>query len=163
MERTICQSTLFAIPLALGLAFAGMPGKVEAQVALGIQGNWASEAELGVGARVLANVGGSNFEVVGSGDVFFPDSDIDWLDINANLFYHFHLPDSPSVMPYVGGGVNFARISGNGSTTETGMNLGGGIRFPSQVTPFIEFRAVIGGAEQFVVTGGLLWGPTRFR
>lgn len=134
------------------------------QVALGVQGSWASEADVGAGGRLLANVPGANFEAVGSVDAFFPGADVDWLDVNVNLFYHFHLPDSPSVVPYLGGGLNLANVSNGDSETEMGLNLGGGVRFPGiSVTPFVEARGVISGAEQFVVTGGLLFGTTRFR
>jgi hypothetical protein len=163
MRNRRSLSVPFMAPLAMLFFLFGPPvQEADAQFAVGVQGNWGSEADFGVGARGLANLGGTNLEAVGSVDLFFPDSDIDWLDINANLFYHFHLPDSPSVMPYLGGGLNVARLSGNGSTSEVGVNLGGGIRFPGQVTPFLEFRAVISDADQFVVTGGLLFGATRF-
>lgn len=139
--------------------------EAEAQLAFGLQGNWGSEADFGVGARLLANVPNVNVEVVGSFDYFFPESDVDWLDFNANAFYHFHLPDSPSVMPYAGAGLNIARVSNGDSTTELGLNLGGGVRFPrTGVTPFVEARGVVASdADQFVITAGLLFGNTRFR
>lgn len=166
MNTTHKLSSLFVLPLVTLLLCLGpqTPG-AEAQMALGVQGNWGSEADFGVGARTLINVPSSNLEAVGSVDVFFPDGDVDWLDINANLFYHFHLPDSPSVIPYLGGGLNLARLSvGDASNTETGLNIGGGLRFPgASVTPFVELRGVISDADQFVVTGGLLFGQTRFR
>lgn len=134
------------------------------QMALGPQGSWGNESDLGVGGRVLLNISDTNLETVGSVDVFFPDGDVDWLDINANIFYHFHLADSPSVVPYAGGGLNLARLSNGGSNTEAGLNLGGGLRFPgASVTPFVELRAVVSDADQLVITGGFLFGPTQFR
>jgi hypothetical protein len=159
-------SSLLLFPTILLLMHLGpQASEAEAQVALGGQGSWGSEADFGVGGRALVNVPGWNLEGVGSVDFFFPDGDVDWIDINANLFYHFHLPDSPSVIPYVGGGLNLARLSvGDASTTEAGLNLGGGIRFPGPtVTPFLELRGVVSDADQFVITGGILFGPTRFR
>jgi hypothetical protein len=147
------------------LALLGFPGQqLHAQAAFGVQGNWGSEADLGVGGRLLVNIPNVNLEAVASADIFFPDGDVDWLEFNGNIFYHFHLPGAATVMPYVGGGLNVTRISVNGSTTETGLNVGGGLRFPRPgITPFLEARAVISDADQFVFTLGLLFGPTAFR
>jgi hypothetical protein len=157
---------MLVVPLAtVGLLVGPGAGEADGQATFGVQGNWGSEADFGVGGRVLANIPNVNLEFVGSVDVFFPDGPLDWLDFNANLFYHFHLPDSPSVLPYLGGGLNAARLSvNNNDQTEIGLNIGGGVRFPGgRVTPFIEARGVISDADQFVVTGGILFGPARFR
>jgi hypothetical protein len=160
-KKTRVLAPFAALLLLLGLSVE----EGRAQVAVGVQGNWASEADLGLGARVLANLGGSNFEVVGSADRFFPGNDREWWDFNANLFYHFHLADTHAVLPYLGGGLNVARVStGNRSSTETGVNLGGGVRFPgTSLTPFFEVRAAITDPNQVVLTGGLLIGRTSFR
>ncbi len=165
--NTMARPFAVLTALLVGLVLLAGPSAqhAEGQVALGLQGNWGSEADFGAGGRALINIQNTNFEALGSVDMFFPDGDVDWLDLNANLFYHFHLPDSPSVVPYIGGGLNVTRLSVDGSSTnETGLNLGGGIRFPgASVTPFIEARGVISDADQFVVTGGILFGPTGFR
>jgi len=155
---------LVALAAALLLFVGPSVQSGHAQVALGVQGNWGSEADFGLGARVLANLGGSNWEAVGSVDRFFPEGNLNWWDFNANLFYHFHRPDTQAWLPYVGGGLNVARLSaGNASNSEAGLNLGGGIRFPGNVTPFVELRAVVSDADQIVLTGGILFGPTLFR
>jgi hypothetical protein len=160
MKRNLVSVAASALALVL-LAVPAQP--LHAQAAFGVQGNWGSEADLGVGGRLLLNIPTTNLEAVLSADVFFPD-DVDWLEFNGNLFYHFHTPGSPGVLPYVGGGLNLTRISGNGSTTEAGLNLGGGVRFPRPgVTPFLEARAVISDADQLVLSLGLLFGPTAFR
>ncbi len=149
---------------ALVLILVGLPAQeLEAQTAFGFQGNWGSEADFGVGGRLLVNIPNVNLEAVASADVFFPDGDVDWLEFNGNVFYHFHMPDAPNMLPYLGGGLNVTRLSFNGSSTETGLNLGGGVRFLRPgLTPFIEARAVISDADQFVITVGLLFGPTAF-
>jgi len=140
------------------------PQPLQAQTAFGVQGNWGSEADFGVGARLLANIPNVNLEAVVSADIFFPDNDFDWLEFNGNLFYHFHAPGAANVLPYLGGGLNVTRISNGGSTTETGLNLGGGVRFPRPgITPFLEARAVLSDADQLVLTFGVLFGPTAFR
>ena len=42
--------------------------------------------------------------------------------------------------------------------TDLGLNLFGGIKFPaSSVTPFVEVRAVLEGADQVAITGGILF------
>lgn len=163
MNRKTTVSTLFIAPLAAFVLFLAAPAEdvqAQQQVAFGIQANWGSEAELGIGARVLANLGGSNFELVGSVDRFFPDNDLNWWDFNTNLFYHFHQADGHAILPYLGGGVNVARLA---SQSEAGLNLAGGLRFPGDVTPFVELRAVFSDADQIVLTGGILFGPTIFR
>jgi hypothetical protein len=78
-------------------------------------------------------------------DRFFPDRNLNWWDLNANLFYHFHLANDRFVLPYLGGGLNVARLSSD--QNEVGLNLAGGIRFPGNITPFLELRAVVSGAE----------------
>jgi hypothetical protein len=149
----------------VGLGLMVFPAQqLQAQAAFGLQGNWGSEADFGVGGRVLLNIPNINLEAVLSADVFFPDADIDWLEFNGNIFYHFHTPGTPNVLPYAGAGLNVTRLSGNGSTTETGLNLAGGVRFPRPgITPFLEARAVISDADQIVLTFGFLFGPTSFR
>ncbi len=151
-------ATTFVLTL---LVFPAQPA--HGQTAFGVQGNWGSEADFGVGARVLANIPNVNLEAVVSANIFFPDNDVDWLDFNANIFYHFHTPGA-NVLPYLGGGLNVTRLSvSEFSTTETGLNLGGGIRFPRPgLTPFVEARAVLSDADQLVLTFGVLFGPTMF-
>lgn len=147
------------------VAFLMPPAQpLHAQTAFGLQGNWGSEADFGVGGRLLANIPNVNLEAVVSADIFFPDADIDWLEFNGNIFYHFHVPGTANVLPYAGGGLNVTRLSNGGSTTETGLNLAGGVRFPRPgITPFLEARAVISDADQLVLTFGLLFGNTVFR
>lgn len=155
--------TLFA---ALGLAATALllqPPAASAQVYGGVQGVWGSDFDAGVGGRVLGNVEDANLELVGSFNLFFPDGNVDFWDANANVFYHFHLPESPRVLPYLGGGLNVSRISNGGESTEAGLNLGGGIRFPLEnVSPFVEGRAVLGDHDQAVLTIGLMFGHAHF-
>jgi hypothetical protein len=153
-----CLTFLLALLLLAGPAAP----EANAQTVFGLQGNYGSEADLGIGARALLNIPDVNLEAVGSFDVFFPDGDVDWFDFNANLFYHFHLPDHP-ILPYLGGGLNVARLSNDASHTEAGLNLGGGVRFPRPgLTPFLEVRTVISDLDQVVITGGILFGTARF-
>lgn len=149
------------------LALAGPISPAEGQVHLGPQVSLADDADVGIGGRVTAGVEGySGLEVIGSFDVFFPDGDYDYWEINGNLVHNFELPESPSVRPYAGGGLNLAHSDfdedepdfDDDGDTEVGLNLLGGFKFPMEgATPFVEGRFEIEGGEQVVVTGGLLF------
>ena len=114
---------------------------------------------------------------IGSFDYFFPDDgsgsvegvsyDLSYFEVNANVAYPFVIEDSP-LLPYVGGGLNLARISldldmpgasASESETELGLNLLGGSKFDigAAVVPFLEFRVELSGGEQFVISGGILF------
>lgn len=163
MRRTTAVSWL-AVPCLAAALLVG-PGARDAsgQPYFGVQGSFGTEMDFGVGASVLANIENVNLEGVASFNLFFPDEGDFW-DLNGNLFYHFHLPDTRSVLPYVGGGLNIARLSNGAGNTEVGLNLGGGVRFPSgNITPFLEGRYVVSDFDQFVITGGLFFGPARGR
>lgn len=152
----------------LGLVALLGAGELRGQVAFGAQAAWGSDTDLGIGGRVLGNIEQVNLEGVGEFNLFFPDGDVDFWEINANLFYHFHLEDTPSVLPYVGGGLNIAHVSvGGAGDTEAGVNLAGGVRFPTagEWAPYLELRAAGVGADtdQLVLTGGILIGPTGGR
>lgn len=135
------------------------PADSEAQIYFGPHLNVATDTDVGIGGRVLANVEEANLELVGSLDVYFPDGPTDFWAINANSFYHFHLEDSPSVLPYVGGGLNIAQVSNGEDATEVGVNIGGGVRFSlDNISPFIEGKTVISDFDQAVITFGFLLG-----
>ncbi|MEJ2547560.1 MAG: hypothetical protein P8125_07045 [Gemmatimonadota bacterium] len=123
----------------------------------------ATDTDFGLGARVEFDFNNSPLTVVGSFDYYFPDGPVDYWEINGNLIYNFDIPSAPSVTPYAGGGLNIAhqssdRESGSFSDTDPGLNLLGGARFDAgSLMPFVEMKFTIEGAEQFVVTGGLLF------
>lgn len=93
--------------------------------------------------------------------VYFPDDNVNVLEVNFNGNYYFYSQD---IFSFYGlGGLNFARASYNGpgdndwDDTEIGLNLGGGINFElgKTVVPFSELRFTIGDYDQFVISGGL--------
>lgn len=154
----------FAPALGAVVALTVAAGGLEAQgAAFGVHGSVGTDTDLGIGGRVAINIPDVNLEGQGTVDVFFPDG-FDYFEFNGNLFYHFHLEDTSSVLPYAGGGLNVGIISPEGPAaddrTEVGINLGGGVRFRAEnnIAPFVEARVVAGGVEQFVVSGGLLFG-----
>lgn len=141
--------------------------------AVGIQGNWGSDTELGIGARVefglpnlITSEGPlSNTFLIGSFDWFFPDfcdnvDDCSYWELNTNLAVPI---TASTVDPYAGLGLNIGRVSVAGfSDTEIGLNLLGGLRFRlGGLSAFGEGRAVVGGVEQLVLTLGVLVGGTR--
>lgn len=155
----------FALALAFGLCLAA-PKSSQAQVSVGPQVSIANDVDLGVGGRAMFGLSGP-WKLGGSFDYFFPGSNVTYWELNGNAYYNLELPDVSAFSPYAGGGLNIARTSVDGagtgsfsaSTTDVGLNLAGGARFPvsGNVAPFAEVRLEVGGGEQLVVTGGLLF------
>ncbi len=131
----------------------------------GPQLSLADDADFGIGARVEFDFAGPPLTLIGDFGYFFPDGNVDYWELNANLVYNFRIPDAPTVTPYAGGGLNIAHKSFDGndltddrSNTDPGLNLLGGARFDAgAVSPFIELKFEIEGGDQFIVTGGILF------
>jgi Outer membrane protein beta-barrel domain len=147
-----------------------LPAAANAQVRLGPQLSWGDDTDLGVGGRVLANVESLiHWDFIGTFDVFFIDDnsnfDRSYWEANGNLAYNFRIADAQSLAPYVGAGLNISRFSiedrstgEERDNTDLGVNLFAGTQFEgTSVTPFAEFRIVAEGAEQLVLTGGILF------
>lgn len=145
-----------------------LPASADAQIRIGPQLSWGGDTDLGIGGRVLANVGTLNhWDFIGTFDVFFPDdsptNDVSYWEANGNLAYNFGLPDVPALSPYVGIGLNIAHVSvdresGDFDDTDLGINFFVGNQFDAgSMTPFAELRLVAEGADQVVLTGGLLF------
>lgn len=128
-------------------------------VSFGPQLSLAEDADFGIGGRVQIGLPRAPVSVWGSFDLFFPDGPADYWELNVNASYDFHLPTTPTVVPYAGGGLNIAhRSAGLADDTDGGLNILGGIRFPlPSVTPFFELRIEAGGGDMFVATGGVLF------
>lgn len=139
-----------------------LPGTASGQAHVGPQLSLAEDRELGLGGRVLVNLSDfEGWEGVGSFDLFFPDGDVDYWELNGNVLYNFPVEPSRSFFPYLGGGINIARLDARGmdaGDTAVGLNVVGGGKFDAAgVTPFVEARIEVEGGEQFVFTGGLLF------
>ena len=147
-----------------------LPGAADAQVRLGPQISFGDDTDFGIGGRIVANVESlPHWDFIGTFDVFFiddsPNFDRSYWEANGNLAYNFGVPEAPSLSPYVGGGLNISRFSATEVSTGTdrdntdlGLNLFVGTQFEGgSVTPFAEFRIVAEGAEQVVLTGGILF------
>lgn len=146
-----------------------VPATAGAQVHLGPQLSWGGDTDIGIGGRVLVGVESlPRWDFIGTFDVFFPDDgpndDLTYWEINGNLAYNFLIEEAESIFPYVGGGLNIAHFSRDNdpgddfSDTDLGLNLFGGTQFSaSGVIPFAEIRLVVEGADQVVLTGGVLF------
>ncbi|MCG8468557.1 MAG: hypothetical protein MJB57_10175 [Gemmatimonadetes bacterium] len=153
------RNLLFATLLVVGFGLA-TSSPASAQTLFGAEAVFGSDTDAGLGVRIdlplgttapLSFQGGFNF--------FFPDVG-DYWEVNGNIWYEIPTSGGGNVAPYVGGGLNIGRASVSGfSDTEAGLNLGGGAKFIfANTIPFVEARFVIGGAEQFVFGGGVLFG-----
>lgn len=135
-----------------------------AQVHLGPQISLGGDTDVGLGIRGVAGVPQyAGLEFAGSFNIFFPDPDFDYWEVNGDLLYNFEIRDVTSIRPYAGGGLNIARFTDIGpddrSDTDLGINVVGGAKFPNSgpVTPYLELRGVIEGSDQIVLTGGILF------
>lgn len=152
---------LLLAALALGgLAFAAE--QADAQVGFGAEAMFGSKTDFGIGGRALAGLGTTApLEFHGGFALYFPDGPAEFWELNGNVWYRIDA-SIPNGNPYVGGGLNIGRISSTDdgpSSTELGLNLGGGFRWSfTNTAPFIEARFVVAGHEQFVIGGGVVFG-----
>lgn len=152
------KGVLLAVLAFVG--FAAAPTRVQAQIAFGPELLFGTEFDFGLGGRIVAGMGTEiPLEFQGGFNVFLPDRDVDYWELNGNVWYTI---DTPAVgAPYIGGGLNIGRrsTSESFSSTELAVNLGGGYRFNfTNTAPFIEARFALGGHDQFVIGGGFLFG-----
>lgn len=158
-----------SLMLAAAALFFAVPTAAVGQVSLGPQLSFGDDTDIGIGGRVLANVESlEHWDFLGSFDVWFlddgPNTDRSAWEANGNLAYNFIVEDS-SLHPYAGGGLSIFHFSAENrdtgaefDDTDLGVNFLGGLKFPGQsVTPFVELRVAVEGADQLVVTGGLLF------
>lgn len=174
MRKTGLIVTAAAALIALPAAPAS------AQVSFGPQASYADDAEFGIGGRVGLGIP--------MGDGFFADmrgvfsfdyylspfgcSDCgDYSYWEATPFLAVPLDLTEGLDTYVGAGLNIAHFSvpsvdvplfgsvGGGSSNEIGLAVIGGIAFPlGGLSAFSDLRITLGGGEQIVITGGLLFG-----
>lgn len=175
VRRKGCASVVGAAASCVAVLLALGPGAapLQGQAAFGGQVVAGTEQDFGVGGRVAFGLSELAPELEGAAEfnLFFPDGPTDFWEINGNILYAFPLRNTRSVLPYAGGGLNIARIDFDSpgdedefrdENTEVGLNLLGGVRFPSRtVAPYVEARGVISDADQLVFTFGVLFGDVR--
>lgn len=142
--------------LLIAAALIGAPTMASAQITIGPVLAYEPDIEFGIGASLgtsLANQLGEGFGLLADVIIFFPPGDgFSYFEINGNATYDFPL-DNSSAVPFLLGGLNIARASVevlgvSGSSTDVGLNLGGGIDFDlGNFRPTAGVRAEVGGGE----------------
>jgi hypothetical protein len=165
MMRMRKMSLLRTILTVAGVSILSLSGArgVQAQALFGAEVLFGTETDVGIGGRVHVDLGSGvpNLEFQGGFALFFPDGPADYWEINGNVWYRIETRGDSNVLPYVGGGLNIGHHDRDDfeGDTDLGLNLGGGVRFPFQnTTPFLEARFTVGGEEQFIIGGGVLFG-----
>lgn len=154
MRRLLATAAALA---TLTLAPAGL----QAQASFGVTGAYHVDFEaVGVGALVEAPLPAlhENVGIMGEFIWFFPDAG-DLFEVNGNLTYDFALDDS-TLTPFALGGLTLARTSAGGfSSTDVGLNLGGGVTFgDSGLRPSVGGRLELRDATGFVIFGSIILG-----
>jgi hypothetical protein len=166
MQVKFARTVLAGAAVAVGFAVA-TPAVASAQVGFLVQGNYADDFELGVGAGVTFGLGSltTNSGIRGEAtfDYYFDasgydgpfDTDVTAYEINAN-----GLLDIKSVPGlYVGAGAHYGSYSFSDcdacdADSEIGLNLLGGWNFSGSKGPFVQAKFELGGFKQLVVTAG---------
>lgn len=163
--------TILGAALAVGLAAR----PADAQVRFAPQLAWGEDHDLAIGGRLLVNLSrltstsadrgfASRLDAVVPFDWFVDCTDCTYFEVTPSLLLPLTIRN---VGPYVGAGVNIARISVNApgqdeSDVSLGLGLTGGLLVPvGRFTSFGEIRFTAGGARQTVITAGLQLGTRR--
>ncbi|ABC43715.1 hypothetical protein SRU_2822 [Salinibacter ruber DSM 13855] len=100
-------------------------------------------------------------QLSGAFDFYFADdqggTDVSIYTIDLNAHYIF--PTEETFSPYAGGGIGItASEAGGVSSTDTGLNLVGGVEFDTgTLQPFVQGQITIGDLDRLGITGGLLF------
>jgi len=175
--RQLIGSVLLLAAIGLGPAelaaqrrAAARPAAAKQRPSFGLQLNWGSDTDVGIGGRVVFGLKAiaprTPIDGIVSFDYYFPSApagtDATFWEINANVAYRFTVPARSAIRPYAGTGLNIGHASASAggasaSDTKPGLNLLAGTTFKvkGSVMPFAEFRAVVGDFDQVVLTGGV--------
>ena len=140
------------------------PGLSQAQVTLGPTLAYDNDVDFGIGAMVGVPLSsfGDGVRLMADVVLFFPDATgVDYFEINGGVTYDFPVENS-TVTPFALAGINIGRTSVDipglpgGSSTELGLNVGGGIKFDAgNLRPTAGVRLEISGGELFVIFASL--------
>ena len=143
----------FVTVVGVAALFSLAPLSAQGQVLLGPTLAFHDDADIGVGATVGFDADNitEGFGFMGDLIFYFPDIG-NFLEFNANATYDIPVEGS-TVLPFVLGGLNFARGSFAGeSDTDVNLNLGGGIAFDAgSLRPKAGLRLVVGDGSSFVL------------
>ncbi len=156
-----------ALTIALAVpALVAPPLQAQQPTRFGAQISFANNANVGIGARMVSDFAflvpsARNISLIASFDYFFPGNNVTYWELNGNAVYRFTIAGA-RIMPYAGGGLDVSHASLRFSSvngTQMGLNLVAGTWFDTNTSlrPYLELRAELAGAGQFVLTGGLLF------
>jgi hypothetical protein len=152
--------------LLYAVALVGMlaaPSVVQGQTEAGPMLAYHTDAEaIGVGGFLSIPLPqlGEGFGVVPNLIWWFPDAGT-MFEVNGDVTYAFPVAADSPVLPFAFAGLNVFRFSfdvpggGSFSNTDVGLNLGGGVQFPSSLNPFAGAKFEIQDGTGFVIFGGI--------
>ena len=146
---------LLLLGLLLVVALLPAPARAQDQLAVGPIASFHSHADLGVGAVVMFSLESLHESLGFMGDftIFLPGDDFSYFEINPGVIFEFPLEDS-AILPFAMGGLNIARSSvDDASSTDIGLNAGGGIKFGSSHNLIAGARLELAGGEGLVIFG----------
>ncbi|MDH3208243.1 MAG: hypothetical protein OEO79_16705 [Gemmatimonadota bacterium] len=148
------------------VALVGMlmaPSAVSAQTTIGgVLGYHDDFDALGIGAYAAFALPQlhENISINPSFMYYFPDGFDAW-EVNGDLVYAFPVSADSPITPFALAGINIMRVSfdagvfGSASSTDVGLNLGGGVTFPMEgFTPFAGAKFEIQDGTGFLIFGG---------
>lgn len=142
------------------------PAGGDEETRFGLQVAAGEDTETGIGVRVEQPVPtvSPRLRLLGSLDFFFPEGiHVDQWDVNVAALYQLAPERGDTFTPYAGAGVNLVRVSSTvfaerESGTHLGLGFFGGLRFAvADLNLFAEVRAEVGGGDQLVLVGGVLF------
>jgi hypothetical protein len=150
--------------LLAAVAFVGAPAAVQAQAYAGPVVAFHDDFDFGVGAYLSVPMPDwhENLGLLFDAEIFFPGDDVSFFTANGGVVMRF---PAQSVTPFVLAQLAVRRWSwdydgpGSGlvdtSSTDIGLNLGGGVSFQGSLRPSVGARLEIGDGSGFVIFGAL--------
>lgn len=144
------------------------------QTKVGLQVNYATKIEFGVGAKASFSIT-DKIDIAPSFNYYFgPSSDsstglfrssvsTSFFAINADGHYNFEIDDKLTVYPLAGINLSFFSVSvggfGSASTSSFGLNLGGGLDygFSEKLSGIFELKFIANSYSQAVFSAGVLY------
>lgn len=150
---------LLALLLAAG--FAASATRAQTRVAVGPRVGFdvANVEELLIGAEARIGHEELAVEVQPAFDLYLPENG-SFSTLSINLLYLLPLDEEERYTPYAGAGLGFSFYDVDGDeTTDTGLNLVGGLRFTSHraFTPFVQTQVTLGTIDLIAFSGGVLF------
>lgn len=175
--RAVCGALATGRPIALFAALAvalpaafAVPAEARAQTVAGPYLAYHDDFDLGIGVFIEAPIPSyaEGLSLTADLGIYFPGdrvgTDVNYFEINGGALYRFDV-DSDDVSPFALGGLNIARVSvdnggiganADGSKTDLGLNLGGGVTFlRSAVRPSVGVKIELSGGDGYVIFGAL--------